>query len=79
MVRTRQFVCDRDLGLSWLDLSTIEQLLDKLDRRIRGMLPHSVNHQQLLQALQGEWDKIPKMSFHCNAVLQQNMRILRSC
>ena len=55
-VRTRQVVRGQDL--SWLDLSYIEQLLDKLDRRIRKMLPHPVNHQQLLQALQVEKNKI---------------------
>ena len=52
MVRTRQVVRSQDL--SWLDLSSIEQLLDKLDRRIWKMLPHTVNHQQLLQVLQVE-------------------------
>jgi transposase len=44
------------------DLNPIEHLWDALDRRVRQRQPQPQSLQQLVNALQGEWNNIPQQA-----------------
>lgn len=62
---TQNFLANNNIDvLPWPacspDMSPIEHLWDALDRRIRQRRPPPANRQQLAQALQDEWQRIPR-------------------
>ena len=63
------------------DLNPIEHLWDNLDRRLRRRQPQPQTRQQLCQALQDEWRRIPQrqirdliesMPRRCQSVIEAN-------